>query len=261
MQYPIITITSDTGADGYMIPVMKGHILSRLPEVKIIDISHSIKRYDLNAAGFVLGSCWFEFPEGTLHLLPIEEPKDSSHRRFLLAGKDGHRFMLEDNGVIDLLLMGQQADWVRRFDVEPWQLSTPHKDIYANYSVEVFRRQLNDPPGIPINDYIKGGFPSVYIDESGIVCEAIHIDQWGNVITNLSRTVMLNYSLGKPIQLTYRNRQIIEDLVDNAQNIPSGEQYLSYGMGDYLQICIKHGNASELLGLGMKSKFEISIKG
>ena len=57
----IITLTTDFGVDSPYVAVMKGVILSLQPDVRLVDISHSIPPQDVRRGAIVLAETtpWF----------------------------------------------------------------------------------------------------------------------------------------------------------------------------------------------------------
>ncbi|MCB0779041.1 MAG: SAM-dependent chlorinase/fluorinase, partial [Flavobacteriales bacterium] len=54
----IITLTSDMGLRDHYVAVVKGAIISQLPEARIVDISHGIMPFDNAQAAFVLRNAY-----------------------------------------------------------------------------------------------------------------------------------------------------------------------------------------------------------
>ena len=68
----IITLTTDTGLQDYYVAAIKGEILKDIPNANIIDISHTIKPFDVASATFQLLCCYKDFPIGTIHIVGVD---------------------------------------------------------------------------------------------------------------------------------------------------------------------------------------------
>ena len=68
----ILTLTTDFGLSDAYVAVMKGVILSINPEVKLVDICHTIRPQQVSQAAFVLSTAYHFFPEGTIHLVVVD---------------------------------------------------------------------------------------------------------------------------------------------------------------------------------------------
>ena len=100
---PIITLLTDFGLADEYVGVMKGVILSTLPEAVIVDISHDIAPQDLRQAAYMLMASYPYFEPGTMHIIVVD-PGVGTDRRILYAEVEGHRFLAPDNGVLSLLM-------------------------------------------------------------------------------------------------------------------------------------------------------------
>ncbi|MFN7266855.1 MAG: SAM-dependent chlorinase/fluorinase, partial [Bacteroidota bacterium] len=49
-----VTLTTDFGTQDYYTGALKGAILSKSPDAKLVDITHEIKPYDIVQGAFVL---------------------------------------------------------------------------------------------------------------------------------------------------------------------------------------------------------------
>src|SRR5271165_4331870 len=100
-QPPVITLLTDFGLTDHYVAAMKGVILTRCPDARLVDISHEVRPYGIAEAAFILGQSYSCFPPATTHLVVVD-PGVGSGRRPLLLEADGHRFIGPDNGVLTL---------------------------------------------------------------------------------------------------------------------------------------------------------------
>ena len=76
----IVTLLTDFGTrDGY-VGALKGVVLSRCPEARLVDVSHEIPPGDVAAASWVLGQAAPWFPSGTVHLVVVDPGVGSARR-------------------------------------------------------------------------------------------------------------------------------------------------------------------------------------
>src|SRR3989442_14077926 len=98
----IITLLTDFGPVDSFVAEVKAVILSRAPDVTLVDISHDVPPGDIRAAQYLLSRAWKPFPAGTIHL-SIVDPAVGTERRALAAEAGGHRFLAPDNGLLSFL--------------------------------------------------------------------------------------------------------------------------------------------------------------
>ncbi len=99
----IITLTTDLGLTDAYVAAMKGVILGINPEVKLIDICHTIKPQNIPQAAFVLGAAYQFFPEKTIHVVVVD-PGVGTKRRAIILRTPSADFIAPDNGVLSYVL-------------------------------------------------------------------------------------------------------------------------------------------------------------
>ena len=98
----IVTLTTDWKSNDYYVGAIKGRILSQCPKIQVVDISHQVQSFNITQAAFVIRNCFYNFPEGSIHIIGVnsEAGEDSS---FLLIVYKKHFFIGTDNGMFGLM--------------------------------------------------------------------------------------------------------------------------------------------------------------
>lgn len=105
---PVITITSDFGLqDGY-VGTMKGVIFSLLPDVQVVDISHSIAAHQIHEGAFVVYRAYRYFPASAIHIAVVDPGVGSARRPVVLVTRHG-TFVGPDNGIFTYVLRAEQS--------------------------------------------------------------------------------------------------------------------------------------------------------
>lgn len=187
----IITFTSDYGLVDHRVPSVKGKILSLNENVKIADISHEIQAYNLLQTAYIVRNAYSFFPKGTVHIIAVDSfyTKD---RKCILYQADGHYFIAADNGVLSLIFYDIKPEAVyeitfnNRFDDEVNFTST---DIFAPAAVHLKNGGLPEVIGRKYKTPKQLSFPRPVFNESEkmIIGEIMYIDNFGNVISNISK--------------------------------------------------------------------------
>jgi S-adenosylmethionine hydrolase len=192
----VITITTDFGHKGPFAGVMRGVIISRFPEAKIVDLAHDIPAHWPPEAGFWLSRSYPYFPTGTVHVA-IVDPGVGTEREILVATKDGHVFMAPDNGLLAPVL--EDADRVCKLasgalemlGIDAPSLTFHGRDIFAPLAAELAAGRMTiDDIGEDTGDWAPGWLdePEVTGDRiSGIV---VTVDTFGNLISNIDATLI-----------------------------------------------------------------------
>src|SRR5690606_1066120 len=125
----IVTLLTDAGESDHYVAAIKARILSSNPDLRIVDISHQIRLFDIGHGAYVLRSVFRDFPKGTVHLVGV----DSSGNRgdaFILLKLEGHFFVSVDNGLLSLI-SDHAPEQIR--DISPDEAPTtfPEKNVLA----------------------------------------------------------------------------------------------------------------------------------
>jgi len=248
----IITLTTDFGLKGPFVGVMKGAILARCPEARIVDLTHEIPVHWPIEAGFWLARSYRYFPPGTVHVAVVD-PGVGTARSIIAAAHDGHVFLGPDNGLLTPVLGGTPArchrlseSW-RQQQGWPSPSSTFHgRDLFAPLAAELAagRVQVGDI-GPPAGELI----PSLQDEPEATTHEVrgtvVALDNFGNLITNIDGPLIAGFR--KAEVLAGGKRLALRRTYGDA---PPGELLALVNSFGVLEIARAEGSAAEALGLG-----------
>src|SRR6476661_7302001 len=127
----IITLTTDLGSKDFYQAALKGSILSLLPTVNIVDITHEVSAFNIPQAAFLLKNSFHYFPKDTVHLIGIDSVFNEETRYLALKYKD-HYFVGSDNGISSLLFDSEPEEMVELNIMQDLKfLHFPLSDIFA----------------------------------------------------------------------------------------------------------------------------------
>lgn len=248
MKKPIIAILTDFGLkDGY-VAAMKGVILERVSEVYFIDISHNVEPFRIDSASYVLASVFDFFPAGTVFLCVVD-PGVGTLRKAVVVHTEGKYLVGPDNGLFSLVVESRKFN---AFYVENYSLfrhnisSTFHgRDIFAPAVAYLSSGGVPADFGPPC-DIQVGEWAKVVVGESEICGRVIHIDRFGNIVTNITFRNVENLSKG-PISRVHIKDYIISGLVKTYGDVSQGALCALWGSSGHLEISVNHGNAADVL--------------
>ncbi len=187
----IVTLLSDFGlCDGY-VAAMKGVILREAPGATVVDAGHDVPPQDVRGGAWVLSQYWASYPAGTVHVAVVD-PGVGTRRRALLARADGHFFLAPDNGLLSWVerrAAGFRAGAIRPGVHAPGGLSnTFHgRDLFAHAAgLLVSGRQEAADLAEEVDGVVRGSWVSPERSGEWVRGEIVHIDRFGNAITNIS---------------------------------------------------------------------------
>jgi hypothetical protein len=260
----VITITTDFGHQGPFVATMKGRVLARLPEARIIDVTHEVPVYWPAEAGFWLARSYPYFPEGSVHIAVVD-PGVGTRREILAITADGHLFLAPDNGLLAPIVRRARTCEIRRLETErvmarlqlPPASATFHgRDIFAPIAAEIAAGRVRPVELGPVTPDIVPAWvdePAVSPDQvAGVV---ITVDHFGNLITNIDGSMIQAFR--RPVVRT------------GGHSFPLRRTYGDVQPGDYLALINSFGvleiaraeqSAAEALGLGRGAPVVVSAE-
>lgn len=262
MTGPIITLLTDFGLqDGYAAG-MKGVILGIVPDARLIDISHLIAPQDIRSAAFVLYTACSYFPPRSIHLAVVD-PGVGTDRRAIAVQTASRYLVGPDNGIFSLILAEENGCEARVLENPEFHLKrvsrTFHgRDIFAPAAAHLARGvsfEAFGPPCTPIIcDWIN---PTNTKD--GLEGEVIHIDRFGNAITNVKQGILEKTAPLRQwtVQAAAADPMPILNTYGHGH---SGSTFALVGGSGAIEIAVNRGNAALKLGLqtGTKVVFRMS---
>lgn len=197
----VITMTTDFGHKGPFAAVMRGVILTRNPDVQIIDLAHDIPPQWPPEAGFWIRRAYPYFPSGTIHMA-IVDPGVGTEREILVAKCDGHVFIAPDNGLLAPLLDHAKNPSVWQLDVDrltalnlPPPSATFHgRDIFAPVAAELAAGRLSlTAIGESVSEWTPAWLDEPEVSAGKVVGSIVTIDAFGNLISNIDASMIRNF--------------------------------------------------------------------
>lgn len=249
----ILTLTTDFGTqDGY-VAAMKGVIMGINPDLKLVDVSHHVAPHDVMEGAFILKNVASTFPNGTVHLAVVD-PGVGSDRRPIAMKYRNQLFVGPDNGLFSLLLARSAAEQVVELD-QPrfWRdgdlSATFHgRDLFAPVAARLASGLSLSTAGTPIDAMQTLHWALPIADDQGIQGWVVHIDRFGNCITNIDRELFESHCADRDYKC-YAGTSIIASNSVTYSDVEAGEATLLFNSSDILEIAIHRGSASKLLDI------------
>jgi S-adenosyl-L-methionine hydrolase (adenosine-forming) len=250
---PMITLLTDFGVLDYFVPAVKGTIFTINPQVQIADITHEIPPHDIASAAFILAACYLDFPRDTIHLVVVD-PGVGSQRRAIVVQAGAYLFVGPDNGVFSYVYARESR--VRVIHITREQFfrqgvsQTFHgRDIFAPVAAWLSRGLSPDALGDDIHDYFKLEIPQPEIISDRIEGRIIHVDRFGNCITNITADELsLERVNQSAIKMDFAGREITRFCTHFAESADGTELFAYIGSAGYWEIAVWCGSAAELTG-------------
>jgi len=256
----IITLTTDFGYQDYYVSAMKAVILGIAPNVRLVDVSHAIPPQDVMAGAWVLKNTAFLYPEQSIHLAVID-PGVGTSRKPIVVRLNNHFFVGPDNGLFSLL---GSTDDAEAFEItNPTYMGSPisptfhGRDIFAHCAAHLANGVAIESFGPPLEQLFTYRWAEPIADKEGIQGWVVHIDAYGNLITNIPGSLLNGKYEGFKI---YAGTSILNKIVQTYGEAEPGDAVAYIGSSDMLEIAVNMGNASELLNITKGAPVSIVYK-
>jgi S-adenosylmethionine hydrolase len=258
----IVTLTSDTGLQDYYVAAMKGAILNQMQQPTIIDISHNIRPFDVANAAFQLRCCYQDFPKGTIHIIgvdsePILTGEKTSFPTIMLFKEQF--FIANDNGFFGCFLDEEHPDEIYQFtDIlnHPEMVKFPTKNCLIPLAKRIAAGESIGSFASQTTAYKRAFMQKPVIEHLIIRGNVIHIDGYGNLITNISKADFNRFGEKTPFTIKYLNKEYyIDEINETYNNVTMGERVALFNSSGLLEIAINRGangstgGANKLFGM------------
>jgi hypothetical protein len=244
----MITLTSDFGLKDPYVAEMKGVILTINPKATLVDITHEVEKFNIRMAAFMLASAAPYFPQGTVHLAVVD-PEVGTQRRAILIQTEKSFFVGPDNGILILAAQNQGIEHVYQLTNHTFMLdkisSTFHgRDVFAPAAAHLDKGVQPRKFGPEIKNLAKPEFLSVKQTSGSLIGEVMHIDGFGNIITNINEKDMIKNHAEK-VNVDLPNISLKLTFGKTYAETKPKESIALIGSHGFLEIALNQGNAAE----------------
>ena len=191
----LVTLTTDFGTSSGYVAQMKGRFFKTLfqgmtgetlplADCQLIDLAHDIPEHDIRSAAWFAATSCFSFPPQTLHLMVVD-PGVGTSRQIIYVEMGDQRFLVPNNGLLSLSARQHTPTTIHPVQTTHPVSKTFHgRDIFAPTAPEiVLGRTSCLGPDIP--ELLSLSWPETKEHQESVDGEIVHIDHFGNLITNL----------------------------------------------------------------------------
>ena len=263
MPEKLITLTTDFGLKDPYVAEMKGTILSICPEVSIVDITHEIAKFNIRMGAYVLASAASYFPKGTIHVAVVDPGVGTLRRPILIQTQSGF-FVGPDNGLLILAAENQGITCIQEITNPDFMLprvsSTFHgRDLFAPVAAHLAKSVPASEFGPQIRDAMKPDFTKVAVRKNVLVGEVLHVDDFGNIITNISeKEAVLLGSVGA-ISVELSGQRLSLKFCKAYGEVKPKEPLILLGSRNYLEIAVNQGNAARKFKARPEKRVKLSL--
>jgi S-adenosylmethionine hydrolase len=249
----LVTLTTDFGTRDTYVAQLKGVLYALGPrDLELVDLTHEIGAQQVMEAALFVRAAWPRFPPKTLHLVVVD-PGVGSARRGLACAHGGQYWIGPDNGVMSLLMDGttRAVSLVpERFVVGPVSATFHGRDVFVPAAARLAMGAALETLGDAAFEPVRLSWPVPQVSSSELQGTVLHIDRFGNVISNISRAEIEAW---QPTSVWPRLRVRVGSapwlpLVRCYADVPEGSGAALLGSSDWLEVAVNCGDAAQQFG-------------
>ena len=257
----IITLTTGW-IDDFHVAALKGILLSAVPSVQIIDISHNAPAFGKGIlyAAYIVKHSYSYFPEGSVHIISVAS-EYSETSPFAAVFHNGHYFVGTDNGIFGLIFESVPEKIVRiekyKDDKTP---NYPAISVFAPAAIHLAKGGDIAELGKPYADYQHRGAIQAPVSESQITGTIIHINIFGNIVTNITQRDFERVGKGRPFEiLVQRTNRKITRINRYFHETSDGDLLAVFNVSGLLEIALNKGKLSEIMRIELDTNIIVKF--
>ena len=274
----LVTLTTDFGHKDFSISVIKAAILEQIPNVNIIDVSHEISPYNPSETAYVLKNAYKAFPKGSIHIVGVESEYTPENIHIVMQF-EGHFFIGADNGIFSLIREDLKPEKIVAINIHKTVSSSfPVLDVFVQVAAHIARKGTLEVIGNPLKKIreLTNIKPVISQDGNQIMGSVIYVDNYGNVITNItkklfkeigkSRAFTINARMVKFREIFNSYSEAIDFSVPKEHREEDGKKLALFNTAGHLELAVYKsnpntvGSANSLFGLDYRDLISIQFE-
>jgi len=252
----LVVMLTDYGTRDPYVGVLVAGVLRANPNARIEHLTHEIEPFQIAEGAYVLAETVPEFPTGTIVLAVVDPGVGTSRAPLVVTTQAGHTLVGPDNGLFDPLIRkdgGVTGIW----RIESPRLlrpgagsSTFHgRDLFAPIAGHLSRGVPPASVGPPLEHWEPLALPEPHETPDGLRGAVLHVDHYGNVITNIPGEWLRDVPMGTTFELVQESGSTRCALAATYADVSLRSFVLLENASGRLEIAQNQGHAAAILGL------------
>jgi len=252
----VVSLTTDFGTADWFVGAMKAVIAGIAPDAHLIDITHGIAPGDIRTGALALRAAVPWFPPGSIHVAVVD-PGVGSERRAIAIRTPHACFIGPDNGL--LTWAATDIEEIRILTntslfLQPVSHTFHGRDIFAPVAAHLAAGHPFSDLGPAIESHEILPWPTPVIAASIIHGEVVHVDHFGNAITNIPAEHLPGDTCARvtcgpfaaPLRASYAA-------------VAPGEPVAVRGSTGLLELAVRDGSAATVFGIARGAAVEVAL--
>lgn len=242
-----MALTTDFGHADPFVGILKAVILGLCPEARLLDLTHGLPPQDLVAGYLALEAALPYVPDGAVHLAVVD-PGVGTDRPALAARTARHWFVAPDNGLLSFLGDDDLLE-LRHIEnpavmLHPVSRTFHGRDVFAPAAARLATGAPGCLLGPEAHDRVRLHLPGNRAEGLGVRGQVLAFDHFGNAVTSLRAADL------PPGARRCRTGGREFALARTYGDAEPGQPLAVVGSSGRVEVCLRAGNAREVLGLG-----------
>jgi hypothetical protein len=227
-------------------------------------MTHEVTSHQVLEGAFLIRYCCAGFPAGTIHIGIVDPGVGGERQPIAISCKDGSMLVGPDNGLLIPLAeyLGEpRAYRLSREKVAPNGIVSPTfegRDLFAPAAARLANGAHLEELGEPTS-FMPFRFPQPSDEGSLTNVAVLHVDHFGNVITNLPTEDFIGKkaNFGDWVALSTHTHHFRAPVVKTYGELPQGGLGVVGSSFGLVEVSVNKGRARDFLGLWPGSRFTI----
>lgn len=253
-----LTLTTDYGLSDFYVAALKGAIISRLPGVEVIDVTHDVRKYDTNHASYTIRRAYPYFPKNTVHFLDVGAGQNGVNSFYVVECEE-HLFVFPNSDI------GGRIFWDKA--VKVWQIPFKGNNPFSFFLDDNLMAALsyllqegapeqmgetvaNPFDTMPLQPMQMGRFLTGFLEFT---------DGYGNLHSNIHRSQFEAFVQGRPFEIFF-NDNVFDVIKRSVSEVIPGSNGALFDMHDFLTLIIHSREGHKLLHDGITNEIKVELK-
>lgn len=252
---PIITITTDLGYRDPYLAIVKAKLLAVADPPQVVDLSCELRDNHISDAAFIVRNALPHFPNGTIHLVAVKfisgrahagQPGQIDNSRFLVTRHRDQFILTPDNGLLTLLDPAFSSDVYQLYYAGEEKRHFFLKDVFVPAALHIAGGGGIDEIAAPVKDYYRAFQFESYLQGNVLRGKGIYVDDFGNIITNITRGQFEKLRAGRNFTITLPGATI-NTVHKTYEEVRYGEPLVLFNTFDHLEVAANGRSAFKML--------------
>lgn len=262
----IVALLTDFGNEDYYVGALEGAIYSVDPSVRISTISHQVKPFDLAEGSYILAKAARWYPPGTVFVGEIDPGSIGDKRSIVLETQDSKLFVGPDNGLFTEVI--HDLGLVHAYQITNQSLMNRENEsaifqglsVYGPVAAHLAGGVRPEEAGPEIGDLVQLPVTKPRVNGSEITGSIVHVDHYGNLITNIPGKMANNAGFvpGLSLRIKLGNQSVNATFATAYGDVATGQWLALISSDGAVEVARNLENAAKTVGASADENVTLS---